>query len=131
MAERAGIVGLGNIGLAIARRCEAMGLAIGYSGRNPKPGVGYAYFPDPVALAEWSDILIVATPGGAGTAGLISAAVLEALGPAGTLVNVARGSVVDEGSATRPGRSPRPIGPQLRGDGTLPLISLATQEWGT
>ena len=94
--KRAGILGLGNIGLAIARRCEAMGLAIGYCGRNPKPGVGFAYFPDPVALAEWSDILIVATPGGAGTAGLISAAVLGALGPAGTLVNVARGSVVDE-----------------------------------
>ncbi|MDQ1899558.1 2-hydroxyacid dehydrogenase [Paracoccus sp. WLY502] len=105
--KRAGIVGLGNIGLAIARRCEAMGLAIGYSGRNPKPGVAHAYFPDPVALAEWADILIVATPGGAGTAGLISAAVLEALGPQGTLVNVARGSVVDEGAliaALRDGR---------------------------
>ncbi|GHG23635.1 2-hydroxyacid dehydrogenase [Paracoccus aerius] len=94
--KRAGIVGLGNIGLAIARRCEAMGLAIGYSGRNQKPGVGYDYFPDPVALAEWADILLVATPGGAGTTGLISATVLEALGPTGTLVNVARGSVVDE-----------------------------------
>ncbi|MTE01193.1 2-hydroxyacid dehydrogenase [Paracoccus sp. YIM 132242] len=105
--KRAGIVGLGTIGLAIARRCEAMGMAIGYSGRNPKPGVGYAYFPDPAALAGWADILLVATPGGAGTAGLISAAVLDALGPDGTLVNVARGSVVDEGAliaALREGR---------------------------
>lgn len=96
--KRAGIVGLGAIGLAIARRCQALGLTIGYSGRNPKPGVAYDYFRDPAALAEWADILIVATPGGAGTAGLISAAVLRALGPQGTLVNVARGSVVDEGA---------------------------------
>ena len=98
--KRAGILGLGNIGAAIARRCEAMGLRIGYSGRNPKPGVDYAYFPDPVALADWADILIVATPGGAGTAGLVSADVLRALGPRGTLVNIARGSVVDEAALT-------------------------------
>lgn len=105
--KRAGILGLGNIGLAIARRCEAMGLTIGYSGRNPKPGAGYDYFRDPVALADWADILLVATPGGAGTAGLISAAVLDALGPQGTLVNIARGSVVDEAAliaALRDGR---------------------------
>jgi lactate dehydrogenase-like 2-hydroxyacid dehydrogenase len=94
--KRAGILGLGNIGAAIARRCEAMGLRIGYSGRNPKPGVDYAYFPDAGALADWADILIVATPGGAGTAGLVSADVLRALGAQGTLVNIARGSVVDE-----------------------------------
>lgn len=94
--KRAGILGLGNIGAAIARRCEAMGLRIGYSGRNARPGVNYAYFPNPVALADWADILIVATPGGAGTAGLVSADVLRALGPRGTLVNIARGSVVEE-----------------------------------
>lgn len=105
--KRAGIVGLGNIGLAIARRCEAMGLKIGYCGRNPKPGVDYEYFRDPNGLAEWADILLVATPGGPGTKGLISAAVLDALGPQGTLVNVSRGSVVDEAAliaALREGR---------------------------
>lgn len=105
--KRVGIVGLGNIGLAIATRCGAMGLTIGYSGRNPKRGVDHAYFADPAALAEWADILIVATPGGAGTAGLISADVLRALGPQGTLVNISRGSVVDEAAlidALRHGR---------------------------
>lgn len=94
--KRAGIVGLGNIGAAIARRCEALGMEVGYFGRHQKPGVAYPFFADLVALAGWSDILLVATPGGAGTEGLISAPVLTALGPEGTLVNVARGSVVDE-----------------------------------
>lgn len=105
--KRAGIVGLGNIGLAIARRCAAMGLSIGYSGRSPKPGTGYDYFRDPLALAEWADILILALPGGAETNGLVSAEVLSALGPQGTLVNVARGTVVDEAAliaALREGR---------------------------
>ena len=84
-----------------------MGLHIGYCGRRPKPGVGYDYFADPAALAAWADILIVATPGGAATRRLISEAVLTALGPAGTLVNVARGTVVDEAAliaALRDGR---------------------------
>ncbi|MCW5707724.1 2-hydroxyacid dehydrogenase [Shinella sp.] len=99
--KRAGIVGLGRIGLAIARRCEAVGLTIGYSGRSRKTGNDYAYFDDPVKLAEWADILLVATPGGAETEGLISAAVLNALGPAGSLVNIARGSVVDEPALIR------------------------------
>ncbi|GLR51149.1 2-hydroxyacid dehydrogenase [Shinella yambaruensis] len=99
--KRAGIVGLGRIGLAIARRCEAVGLTIGYYGRSRKTGNDYAYFDDPVKLAEWADILLVATPGGAETEGLISAAVLDALGPAGSLVNIARGSVVDEPALIR------------------------------
>ncbi|MFQ8432288.1 2-hydroxyacid dehydrogenase [Amaricoccus sp. W119] len=105
--KRAGIVGLGNLGSAVARRYEALGLEIGYSGRRPKPGVGYRYFPDPVSLAEWADILLVATPGGPETEGLISAAVLEALGPGGSFINIARGTVVDEAAlidALREGR---------------------------
>ncbi|WP_199259076.1 2-hydroxyacid dehydrogenase [Paracoccus binzhouensis] len=92
---RTGIVGLGNIGLAIASRCQALGHQVAYFGRSRKP-VDYEYVPDLVALAEWADLLIVATPGGAATQGLVGARVLRALGPAGTLVNVARGSVVDE-----------------------------------
>ncbi len=94
--KRAGIVGLGNIGMAIARRCEALGMEIAYFGRRRKPSVGYPFFDDLVALADWSDVLLVATPGGAGTEALISAPVLAALGAEGTLVNVSRGSVVDE-----------------------------------
>ncbi|MEI4473844.1 2-hydroxyacid dehydrogenase [Frigidibacter sp. MR17.24] len=94
--RRAGIVGLGNIGQAIARRCAAMGMEIGYSGRTRKEGVPHAYFPTPEALAAWADVLLVATPGGAATAGLISGAVLQALGPDGLLVNISRGTVIDE-----------------------------------
>lgn len=94
--RKAGIVGLGRIGQAIARRCEAMGMTIGYYGRSRKTGVDYAYFADLVELARWTDVLLVATPGGAETEGLISAAVLDALGPSGSFVNIARGTVVDE-----------------------------------
>lgn len=99
--KKAGIVGLGRIGLAIARRCEALGLTIGYYGRSKKAGNDYAYFDDPVKLAAWADILIVATPGGAETEKLISADVLDALGPEGSLVNISRGTVVDEPALIR------------------------------
>lgn len=94
--KKAGIVGLGRIGQAIARRCEAMGMTIGYYGRSRKQGVDYAYFADLVELARWTDVLLVATPGGAETEGLVSARVLDALGPSGSFVNIARGTVVDE-----------------------------------
>lgn len=105
-AKRTGIVGLGNIGRAIATRATALGHQIGYFGRSRK-AVDYAYFDDLTALAAWADILIVATPGGPETEGLISAQVIDALGPQGTLVSVARGSVTDEAaliSALRDGR---------------------------
>jgi len=91
-----GIVGLGRIGKAIARRLEAFGLPISYFGRKPQPGVAYRYYADLVALARDVDTLIVVTPGGPGTENLINAAVLGALGPRGILINVSRGSVVDE-----------------------------------
>ncbi|PWK55833.1 2-hydroxyacid dehydrogenase [Silicimonas algicola] len=93
--KKAGIVGLGNIGRAIAARFEPLGLEIGYTSRSRKPGT-YRYFPQVRDLAEWSDILAVVVPGGAETDNMIDGPVLEALGPEGTLVNVARGSVVDE-----------------------------------
>ena len=93
--KRAGIAGLGNIGQAIARRFEPLGLEIGYTARREKR-VNYAYFADVVALAEWSDILVVSVPGGPETDKLIDRKVIEALGPEGSLINVARGSVVDE-----------------------------------
>jgi lactate dehydrogenase-like 2-hydroxyacid dehydrogenase len=94
--SRLGILGLGRIGRALARRAEAFGMAIGYAGPRPKPEAPYRYFADAVALAEWCDILVVSSPGGEATRHLVGRAVLEALGPQGILVNVARGSIVDE-----------------------------------
>ena len=91
-----GIVGLGRIGKAIAKRCEGLGLSISYYGRNQQAAVTYPYYGDLVALADGVDTLIVATPGGAATQNLINADVLRALGPRGVLINVARGTVVDE-----------------------------------
>ena len=91
-----GILGLGRIGKAIAKRAEAFGLAVVYHGRRPQPGVPYLYCSTVEALAKACDILVVITPGGAETERLVDAAVLEALGPDGILINVARGSVVDE-----------------------------------
>ena len=91
-----GIMGMGRIGKAIARRCEAFNLKIAYQGPNRKPDLVWPYYADPVALAKDADIVIAAFPGGDSTKGLVSRAVIEALGPKGILVNIARGSVVDE-----------------------------------
>lgn len=96
-----GIVGLGRIGKAIARRAEAFNLKIAYHGRTQQADVSYPYYPDPVSLAKASDILMVVTPGGAGTRHLIGAPVFEALGKSGIFINVARGSVVDEAALTQ------------------------------
>jgi lactate dehydrogenase-like 2-hydroxyacid dehydrogenase len=91
-----GIVGLGRIGKAIARRSEAFGVPVSYYGRRRQDDVSYPYFDDLVALASAVDILMVVIPGGPATRNLIDARVLEALGPNGILINVARGTVVDE-----------------------------------
>lgn len=91
-----GIVGLGRIGKAIARRLDASNVPVVYHGRNRQLDVAYRYYPDLVEMARDVDVLLVITPGGAGTMHLINAEVLEALGPNGILINVARGSVVDE-----------------------------------
>lgn len=96
-----GILGLGRIGAAIARRAEVFGMKIRYHNRRRRTDVPYPYDPDPVALARESDVLMVVTPGGAETNGLVNAAVLDALGPEGYLINVARGSVVDEPTLLR------------------------------
>lgn len=93
---RLGIVGLGRIGQAIASRAEAFGMSIAYTARTAKAELPYAYHPTAAALAAAVDFLVVITPGGAGTKHLINAEVLKALGPDGYLINVARGSVVDE-----------------------------------
>ena len=93
---RLGIVGLGRIGQAIARRGEAFGMRIAYTARSAKAEQPYRYYPSAEALAAEVDFLVVITPGGAGTKHLIDARVLSALGKHGYLINVARGSVVDE-----------------------------------
>ncbi|MFN2644457.1 MAG: 2-hydroxyacid dehydrogenase [Burkholderiales bacterium] len=90
-----GVLGLGRIGEAIAKRAMACGMQIRYHNRRPKDAP-HPYDPDPVTLAKNSDVLLVVTPGGPETSKLISAKVLDALGPHGYLVNIARGSVVDE-----------------------------------
>ena len=92
--KRLGIVGIGRIGQAIARRASAFGMSISWNGPRPKD-LPWRYEPDLLALARSVDVLVAACPGGAATRGLISRAVLEALGP-GIFVNIARGSVVDE-----------------------------------
>jgi lactate dehydrogenase-like 2-hydroxyacid dehydrogenase len=91
-----GILGLGRIGMAIAQRAEAFGLKILYHNRRPRSDVAYGYRDSAVSLAKDCDILMVVTPGDAGSAKLVDKQVLEALGPQGALVNIARGSVVDE-----------------------------------
>lgn len=93
---RLGIVGMGRIGKAIADRAKAFGMSIAYTARTAKPELPYAFHPDAQSLAAVSDFLVVITPGGAGTRKMINAEVLKALGTKGILVNVARGSVVDE-----------------------------------
>ena len=93
---RLGLVGIGRIGQAIATRALGFGMSVAYTARHARPELPYRYHPSAAALAAESDFLVVITPGGAATRHLIDRAVLEALGPKGILVNVARGSVVDE-----------------------------------
>ncbi|WP_372741665.1 2-hydroxyacid dehydrogenase [Neptunomonas sp.] len=94
--KRLGIVGLGRIGKAIAARVEPMGVQIAYFGRRPQADNVYDFKPKLIDLAHWADILVLACPGGEATHHLINAEVLAALGTNGTLINVARGSVVDQ-----------------------------------
>jgi lactate dehydrogenase-like 2-hydroxyacid dehydrogenase len=91
-----GVLGLGRIGKAIARRAEAFGVKVAYTGRNKQDGVAYPYYDDLTALARDVDILMVVAPGSASTYRIVNREVLEALGPNGILINVARGTVVDE-----------------------------------
>jgi lactate dehydrogenase-like 2-hydroxyacid dehydrogenase len=94
--KRLGLLGIGRIGQAIARRAQAFGMSVAYTARSARAELPYRYVATPVELAAESDFLVVITPGGAATRHLVNAEVLRALGPKGILVNVARGSVVDE-----------------------------------
>jgi len=91
-----GIFGLGRIGKAIAKRAESFGLSIHYHGRSQQPGVDYPYHASLEGLAAACDTLMVVAPGGAETQHAVNAEVLKALGPAGVVINIGRGSVIDE-----------------------------------
>jgi hydroxypyruvate reductase len=93
---RLGLVGMGRIGRTIARRSTGFEMQVRYHSRRPADGVAWTHEPDLAALAAWADFLVVITAGGPETRHLIDTRVLEALGPDGMLINVARGSVVDE-----------------------------------
>ncbi|MDP2412104.1 MAG: 2-hydroxyacid dehydrogenase [Pseudolabrys sp.] len=91
-----GMVGMGRIGKAIARRLEAFGVPVVYHSRNPQDGVAYKYYPKLVDMARDVDTLMIIVPGGASTQNMINAEVLKALGSDGIVINMARGSVIDE-----------------------------------
>ncbi|MBB1594336.1 2-hydroxyacid dehydrogenase [Achromobacter sp. UMC46] len=101
--KRCGIAGLGNIGLQIARRAAAFDMEILYTSRKPRADApaGYRYCPDIMSLAAECDFLVLAVPGGGATRHLVNAEVLDALGPQGWLINIARGTVVDEAALVR------------------------------
>ncbi|GAB1577686.1 2-hydroxyacid dehydrogenase [Bordetella petrii] len=142
--KRVGIVGLGRIGQAIARRAQGFDMPVRYHARSARPGVAYPFVAELAELADWADFLVLACPGGPQTRHLVSAAALEALGPDGYLINIARGSVVDEDAlvaAIRAGRiagagldvyadEPRVPAGLLGNDRvvTLPHIAASTRE---
>jgi len=99
--KRLGIVGFGRIGRAVAQRAAGFGMEVRHTGRGPAEGSSAGYEPSLEGLAGWSDFLLVAVPGGPATRHLISGSVLEALGPGGFLINVSRGSVVDQDALVR------------------------------
>jgi len=94
--SRVGIVGLGRIGSLVAQRCEALGASVAYHTPRRKTDAIYRYFSSVLDLANWSDTLILCCPATPQTQGLIDGTVLAALGAQGTLINVSRGSVVNE-----------------------------------
>ena len=97
--KRLGVLGLGRIGEAIARRGAGFDMDVRYHNRTPRPQAPYRYEASLIDLANWSDFLVVACVGGPATRHLVDAAVIRALGPQGILVNIARGSVVDQAAA--------------------------------
>jgi lactate dehydrogenase-like 2-hydroxyacid dehydrogenase len=94
--RKVGMVGMGRIGQAIGRRLEACRVPVVYHSRNPAPEVSYKHYPDLIEMAKAVDTLVLIVPGGASTANMVNADVMKALGPRGVIINVARGSVVDE-----------------------------------
>lgn len=141
---RLGIIGLGRIGAAIARRAQGFDMSIAYTGRRPQD-VAFTYYASAVELAAAVDFLVVAVGGSASTHHLVDAKVLEALGPKGYLINVGRGSVVDENAlaqALAEGRlagaaldvyenEPHPAAALLDLDNVLLTPHMASATWDT
>jgi lactate dehydrogenase-like 2-hydroxyacid dehydrogenase len=96
-----GMIGMGRIGKAIARRLEAFGVPVVYHARNADPTVSYRHYPRLLDMAHDVDTLLAIVPGGPSTQNMINAPVLDALGPRGIVINMARGSVVDEAALIR------------------------------
>src|SRR5262249_10795602 len=94
--RKVGLVGMGRIGQAIARRLDASKVPVGYHTRNPAAGVTYKHYPNLIEMAKAVDTLVLILPGGPSTSKMINADVLKALGPRGVIINVARGTVIDE-----------------------------------
>ncbi|GAC1332203.1 MAG: 2-hydroxyacid dehydrogenase [Collimonas sp.] len=111
--KRLGIIGLGTIGKQIARRAAGFDMTIGYHNRSARDDVPFAYFASPLELAQWADFLVVATPGGTTTRHMVNRPVLDALGPQGFVVNIARGSVIDTAALARALRDGRVAGAGL------------------
>jgi len=99
--KRLGIAGLGEIGRAVAKRAAGFSMEVRYTNRKPAEGVPFAFEPVLEELARWADFLVVAVPGGPSTHHLVSPAVLAALGPGGFLINISRGTVVDQEALIR------------------------------
>lgn len=99
--KRLGILGLGRIGSAIAKRASGFDMEVKYHNRKPVEGSAYGYAASLKELAEWADFLVIASAGGAETRGLVSAEILDALGPQGYLINISRGTVIDEPALVR------------------------------
>ena len=87
---------MGRIGQAIARRLDASKVPVVYHSRKPSADVAYQHYPDLIAMAKDVDTLMIIVPGGASTAKMVNAEVMKALGPRGVIINIARGTVVDE-----------------------------------
>jgi lactate dehydrogenase-like 2-hydroxyacid dehydrogenase len=111
--RRIGILGLGRIGRAIAKRLEPVAGEILYHNRRAATDTGYRYVADPIDFARQSDVLIVATSGGPEAAHLVDAAILDALGTDGVLINISRGSVIDEDALVAALAEPRIAGAGL------------------
>jgi hydroxypyruvate reductase len=99
--KRLGLIGYGGIGRTIAHRADGFDMEVRYHSRNPVAGSAHTHEPSLIELARWADFLVAACPGGPATHHIVNAEVMDALGPEGILVNIARGSVVDEAALVK------------------------------